>query len=60
MSEEKLELHRCISCKRTIAPFEKGVCFPCPVCGEYIIWRCKKCRSRMASYRCPNCGFEGP
>ncbi|MEM3393872.1 MAG: zinc finger domain-containing protein [Candidatus Methanomethylicia archaeon] len=28
-------------------------------CG-YTLWRDKRCRKLANTYRCPNCGFEGP
>ncbi|MCI4456999.1 MAG: DUF1610 domain-containing protein [Desulfurococcaceae archaeon] len=50
----------CISCKRSIPPYEKAVAFLCPNCGKYVIWRCRRCRVAGVPYRCPVCGFEGP
>src|SRR6266566_1416408 len=34
----------CNWCGRMILPREGAVHFPCPQCGEVIIWRCEKCR----------------
>jgi len=34
--------------------------FPCPNCGKAKLIRCKHCRSINNSYKCPECGFEGP
>ncbi|RLE74699.1 MAG: RNA-binding protein [Thermoprotei archaeon] len=50
----------CTSCGKPIPPHERGVKFRCPNCGEFIIWRCYKCRKLMNPYKCPKCGFEGP
>ncbi len=50
----------CSSCNKPITPSEKGVVFPCPNCGDVIIWRCKSCRSMGVPYTCPKCGFSGP
>jgi len=50
----------CISCKKIVAPYEKGVSFNCPNCGKVVIWRCYRCRIQGVPYRCPSCGFEGP
>jgi len=58
MSELKLPV--CSSCGRPIPPHERGVRFPCPNCGEVIIWRCPRCRKMVNPYKCPKCGFEGP
>ncbi len=60
MAVEELKLPICISCKSPIVPGEKGVNFPCPNCGEIIMWRCKRCRSIANAYKCPKCGFVGP
>ncbi|HDI46290.1 MAG TPA: DUF1610 domain-containing protein [Candidatus Methanomethylia archaeon] len=58
MSE--LKLPTCISCKRPILPYEKGVRLVCPNCGEVEFWRCHKCRKLVNTYVCPKCGFKGP
>ncbi|MCD6485046.1 MAG: DUF1610 domain-containing protein [Candidatus Odinarchaeota archaeon] len=50
----------CTSCGRKISPTESAVHFECPNCGSYVIWRCEKCRHFGNTYKCPNCGFEGP
>jgi predicted RNA-binding Zn-ribbon protein involved in translation (DUF1610 family) len=34
--------------------------FPCPVCGEATISRCRHCRAVNNPYKCPKCGFAGP
>ncbi len=34
--------------------------FPCPVCGETAIGRCRICRDQSVNYICEKCGFEGP
>ncbi len=58
--EEQAKLPTCMSCNRLITPWERGVAFPCPNCGEVIIWRCSKCRKMGVPYKCPKCGFTGP
>ncbi|HYB84937.1 MAG TPA: zinc finger domain-containing protein [archaeon] len=50
----------CTWCSRTILPGEGAVKFPCPNCGEVIIWRDEKCRMFGRPYRCVKCGFTGP
>src|SRR5438552_2459128 len=50
----------CNWCGRMILPREGAVHFPCPQCGEVIIWRCEKCRGFGRPYKCPKCGFTGP
>ena len=61
MSEEILyRLPKCTSCGKLILPKELSSKFPCPNCGEAIIWRCEKCRLFVRSYTCPRCGFTGP
>ena len=55
-----IELPKCTSCGRPIAPYDKGVKFACPNCGETIIWRCSHCRKLSIKYKCIKCGFEGP
>jgi len=59
-AEKSLKLPICSSCGRLIPPFEKGVRFKCPNCGEATLWRCKLCRKLMNPYICPRCGFRGP
>ncbi len=58
--EIEYEPQKCISCNKNILYFESSVYFPCPSCGEVIIWRCEKCRRFAREYTCPNCGFKGP
>ncbi|RLE84187.1 MAG: RNA-binding protein [Thermoprotei archaeon] len=55
-----LKLPICTSCGKPLAPYEPGVRFRCPNCGEITIWRCKLCRKQGNLYTCPNCGFIGP
>ncbi|MDH5450172.1 MAG: zinc finger domain-containing protein [Candidatus Bathyarchaeota archaeon] len=50
----------CTSCHRTIPPETEATKFPCPNCGEIIIWRCSRCRKFGRPYKCPKCGFTGP
>ena len=58
--EEPAKVPRCISCNRPIVPWERGVAFLCPNCGEVVIWRCESCRKMGVEYKCPKCGFVGP
>jgi len=51
---------KCTSCNKNIMSFEAAVYFPCPQCGETIIWRCEKCRKFAREYVCKSCGFRGP
>ncbi|MFQ5711317.1 MAG: zinc finger domain-containing protein [Candidatus Geothermarchaeales archaeon] len=61
MSEELIyRIPKCTSCGKLISPEEKSSKFPCPQCGEAVIWRCEKCRIFIRDYTCPNCGFVGP
>ncbi len=50
----------CISCKKDIANDTGSVLFMCPSCGKFEIVRCSHCRSIVAQYKCPECGFVGP
>ncbi|MGC8568788.1 MAG: zinc finger domain-containing protein [Nitrososphaeria archaeon] len=50
----------CTSCHKPISPNEKFTRFICPDCGKVTIWRCEKCRVFVRTYKCENCGFEGP
>jgi predicted RNA-binding Zn-ribbon protein involved in translation (DUF1610 family) len=50
----------CNWCGKIIAPGEQAIKFPCPGCGEVVIWRCEKCRLFGRSYKCPKCGTKGP
>jgi len=50
----------CISCKRKIVNATGTAIFSCPKCGKYEIIRCSHCRSIVARYKCPECGFAGP
>jgi len=56
----KVKLPICTSCNRIIPPGTNAMKFPCPNCGEMLIWRCEKCRALARTYKCPKCGFEGP
>ncbi|RLE79377.1 MAG: RNA-binding protein [Thermoprotei archaeon] len=55
-----LKVPTCTSCGHPIPPYERGVSFKCPNCGQATIWRCEKCRKLMNPYICPKCGFKGP
>ncbi|MFQ6073959.1 MAG: zinc finger domain-containing protein [Candidatus Bathyarchaeia archaeon] len=50
----------CTSCHRIIARGTEPTKFPCPNCGEIVIWRCSRCRKFGRPYRCPKCSFQGP
>ena len=50
----------CSSCKRGITNVVGSVIFKCPSCDKAEIIRCKNCREIVATYKCPQCGFEGP
>ncbi len=50
----------CSWCNKIIFPDENAVKFPCPNCGEVLIWRCELCRKFGRPYKCPKCGFTGP
>ncbi|WP_147661344.1 zinc finger domain-containing protein [Promethearchaeum syntrophicum] len=51
---------KCTSCGNLIAPYEDAVHFPCPSCGDVLLWRCEACRRFARAYHCPKCNFEGP
>ncbi|OGI15988.1 RNA-binding protein [Candidatus Micrarchaeota archaeon RBG_16_49_10] len=50
----------CISCKRNLLGDNKFTSFPCPKCGETVIFRCSKCKTLSNEYTCEKCGFIGP
>lgn len=50
----------CSACNSKIPVGENYSRFFCPNCLEVEIVRCKVCKSRVSSYKCPKCGFEGP
>ncbi|MCW4032411.1 MAG: zinc finger domain-containing protein [Candidatus Bathyarchaeota archaeon] len=61
MSETaNVKMPLCNWCGKIIAPGERAIKFPCPGCGEVVIWRCEKCRLFGRSYKCPKCGIKGP
>jgi|APFre7841882590_1041340.scaffolds.fasta_scaffold11755_3 predicted RNA-binding Zn-ribbon protein involved in translation (DUF1610 family) len=61
LSEAKtVKMPTCNWCGRMILPAEAAVKFPCPSCGEVVVWRCEKCRLFGRPYKCPKCGFTGP
>ncbi|WP_455368149.1 zinc finger domain-containing protein [[Eubacterium] cellulosolvens] len=61
MSETRaVKMPVCNWCGRIILPDESAVKFPCPSCGEIVVWRCEKCRTFGRPYKCPKCGFAGP
>jgi hypothetical protein len=55
-----VKMPTCSWCGRSIFPKEKAVRFPCPNCGEVVIWRCEKCKKLGNPYECPSCKFVGP
>ncbi|MEM4336712.1 MAG: zinc finger domain-containing protein [Candidatus Woesearchaeota archaeon] len=56
--EEKMLF--CISCKKKIINDPTTTRFKCPKCAKYEIIRCGHCKSIVAKYVCPECGFSGP
>ncbi|MDO8537438.1 MAG: zinc finger domain-containing protein [archaeon] len=48
----------CTSCNKEVT--QEFVEFPCPKCGKHKIIRCLNCRITSKTYKCDNCGFEGP
>lgn len=50
----------CISCKKQIVNQQASTVFDCPSCGNAPIIRCGHCRTIVAKYTCPQCGFTGP
>ncbi|UCH01994.1 MAG: DUF1610 domain-containing protein [Candidatus Bathyarchaeota archaeon] len=50
----------CVWCGHVIMPSEKATKFRCPLCDEFLLWRCEKCRIFRRPYKCPKCGFQGP
>ncbi|MBW2968472.1 RNA-binding protein [Candidatus Woesearchaeota archaeon] len=50
----------CSSCKKRVSTIKNTTTFKCPNCGKRDIVRCGHCRSIVAKYKCPECGFEGP
>jgi len=54
------EQANCNGCGKNLAPYENGVSFSCPNCGDIRIYRCERCRVFARSYKCPKCTFEGP
>ncbi|MFO8019704.1 MAG: zinc finger domain-containing protein [Promethearchaeia archaeon] len=55
-----LKKQTCSGCGRVITPVEDAVNFPCPECGDVMIWRCERCRDMGKSYTCLKCDFVGP
>ncbi|MHA1679956.1 MAG: zinc finger domain-containing protein [Promethearchaeota archaeon] len=51
---------RCTGCGQLIHPVENAVHFPCPSCGDIMIWRCQKCRRFAHPFKCVKCDFQGP
>ncbi|MGH9876776.1 MAG: zinc finger domain-containing protein [Nitrososphaerales archaeon] len=60
MSQKPLQLPVCACCNRTIMANDECVKFYCPSCGKSLFWRCQSCREFARSYKCAECGFEGP
>lgn len=55
-----LKKQTCAGCGRVIVPFEDAVSFPCPECGDVMIWRCERCRDMGKTFQCLKCDFIGP
>ncbi len=51
---------KCNSCGMNLIGEDDFVRFGCPKCNEVEIVRCRKCRRKKNTYRCKECGFEGP
>ncbi len=47
----------CSSCGRLTHKYSE---FKCPKCGKTTIIRCDHCREISNTYKCSECGFEGP
>ncbi|MCI4369103.1 MAG: zinc finger domain-containing protein [Thermoplasmata archaeon] len=50
---------KCTSCGLALSA-RGATHFQCPDCGEATLGRCPRCRDQSVTFRCPNCGFEGP
>ncbi|HLD58802.1 MAG TPA: zinc finger domain-containing protein [archaeon] len=48
----------CSTCNRELTT--GFVEFKCPNCGKERILRCPHCRKAVKTYKCGECGFEGP
>ncbi|AJF61329.1 TPA: RNA-binding protein [Candidatus Woesearchaeota archaeon] len=53
-------MEQCLTCKTKITNLKGTARFKCPSCGKYEIIRCPSCRTIVAKYTCPECGFIGP
>jgi len=47
----------CTSCGKNTNDYTE---FKCPRCGKTTIIRCRECRENFHTYKCSECGFEGP
>ncbi|MCL4383203.1 MAG: zinc finger domain-containing protein [Candidatus Marsarchaeota archaeon] len=47
----------CVSCGRLNSKYTE---FKCPNCAKTAIIRCDHCKEIFNSYKCEECGFEGP
>ncbi len=48
---------KCVSCGHLTNEYTE---FKCPSCGKGEIIRGRHCREISNTYRCAECGFEGP
>lgn len=60
MAKAKAEEPICTSCKKRITNLEGTTRFSCPQCTKHEVIRCGHCRTTVAKYTCPGCGFVGP
>ena len=53
-----MDLKVCQSCNKEVNV--DYLEFKCPNCLKSRIVRCKHCRETAKTYKCAECGFEGP
>ena len=51
-------MKKCSTCNKEVS--KDFVEFRCPDCGKSAIIRCFHCRNTAKTYKCSECGFEGP